>query len=298
MRASRGSIEGPIRGFRASLRARFPRRAALLAVALCVLAAPAAWAIAPPIGTPVGGSGGAYGGYLDLLCDGDCGSSGLPDATKPGGGFFDFELGLVGRKDGFDLSLVTEGAVYLVGLLDAEEIVLQTTGSVVVDLDALQPILNPPRDDGGVIICACVEVVGGGGSGSAGGEITIGSGGDLVLRPRASVGFAAGGDLALRAGIGDVVVSAGDITLDAGLVVAHAALGGIAPPAPSMPALSVTRTGDVYLDLSGVRLGRLFVEAADGIQVGPVSPRPVPEPGPALLIGLGLATLGTRGRRG
>jgi len=57
---------------------------------------------------------------LVTLCEGDCSS--LPEIENPGtGGFFDFELGLEAVLDQLDITLRTEGSVFLVGPITVDD---------------------------------------------------------------------------------------------------------------------------------------------------------------------------------
>lgn len=87
---------------------------------------------------------------------------------------------------------------------------------------------------------------------------------------------------------GNIILNTGKIQLAADLSVA--ALTVIDVPSPSERVLwSISRDGDIYLDLSMADVYRLKIKAGKSILIVDDGLLPVPEPGTALLLGLGFA---------
>lgn len=268
---------------------RFPR---LLLVILAVLI------LALPLLT-VGEAQAIGGGAgIEILCDGDCGALDAA-ATSPGGEPFDFDLGLRVLRGGLDLTIESGGDVYLqqVGplratgsvhlsaadihvlgdlLIEADRVELWSRGSEIVkDGTVVVPPIVPPalvlRDVIDRIICACITV--------AGPETSV-LAGDLEL---------VGGGVSRRDGASTTLGAAGDLVVRA--------VAGVAPDEAATPGLWFTRAGDVFVDVSGVGLENLKVVAKGRLVIAGEGARPVPEPGPALLLGLGLWALSRPTRR-
>jgi hypothetical protein len=98
----------------------------------------------------------------------------------------------------------------------------------------------------------------------------------------ACVTVAGGGTL--RAG-GDIALSAAAATEETS-----------EPPQTPEAGLWIARNGDIYIDLSMVELESIWIKALGSIVVSDLDSTPVPEPGPALLVGLGLIALASRRR--
>ena len=231
---------------------------------------------------------------FEELCDGDC--SGLPSVEHPNGDPFDFVYGGKVGIGGTDIQINSGGSVYVRGpihsqtriymeagrditaignvSLSADEIFLQTNENygvkgVEFNFPILGPIIAPPPGPG-VLICACVR--------------TTGSHLDASV---------------LDVGDINLEVVDGDIRLASGAT-AEAVVGVSADGPPLVERLrwSITRDGDIYLDLSMVTdVYRLKIKAGKSIVIVGGDSMPVPEPGTALLLGLGLASLSYKRRK-
>ncbi len=223
----------------------------------------------------------------ETLCEGDC--SGLPPLELPLAqpDPFDFELGLRILGQGLDLTISSGGNVFLVGPVDATGSVFLRASQVVffdstprandlsIEIDTpgdgeirfpdvieLPDLVATPRDRDGPI-CGCITV---------GSEIVVaGEGGAVELSAN---------------DVPDLRISGAGLVLAAQAVVA-----GASSTPPAIGGLAVSRAGDVYVDLSGVTLRSLNVVVKGAVVVAGGNAAPVPEPGTALLLGLGLTAL-------
>ena len=148
---------------------------------------------------------------------------------------------------------------------------------------------------------------------SLAGQVTLLSSPSIRLGSANVVGRMSGGTI--RLGGADLRASeVATVVLDAGLVLQSsiptqqeelfvAAMDAAQPPAAPLPDSSgqgvvwkIHLDGDVYLDLSGVELGSLRVTSKKTMLFTDTPWVPVPEPGTALLLGLGLAAMTTTRR--
>jgi hypothetical protein len=277
-------------------------------------------------------AGKAFGvtvpGPVDVLCDGDCAGLAVTDIV-PSDAPLEFELGLRITGSGLDLSVRSEGSVFLrspiratdsIRLVGGRDIrigpgVLVSSAGGSIDLRAgdvrfEEPsTVRPLPSGGGVVVigapdrvievprlsitdlpeapdCACINI--------AGSNLTLPrvSSGSLsvlsgALVPLAADGVTTGSRIQLAGG----TTTAGSTRSIAPSV---AAQGGKAPADPRVPGYVVTRAGDLYIDLSGVVLANLDVDAKLDLYLDGAGAIPTPEPGGTLLIGLGLALLALR----
>ena len=253
----------------------------MLGLAIVAMATPAAATRVGTIGIgPVPG--------LEILCEGDC--SALPTSPRNRDGTpFDFVYGIRPLTDGFDLTLSSDANVFLLAPLRTTES-MQFFGRVSIDaignntLEAggnivLEVGLIPSKFPLGIAppiipgtrpfnpICGCISI-------SAGGIEIATSPGIEISGPRIELG--PGGRIRL---------------VDSGVeavtrVVQEQTISG----------LTISRSGDLYVDLSRVTLRNLRVKAGKTIVIMASDSVPVPEPGTALLLGIGLALLASSQR--
>lgn len=244
---------------------------------------------------------------VQLLCAGDC--SGLPAVPlRPDGNAFDFGVGSRAILDGADLTIQTEGSVFVYGPVLASESISMTAADVTfldVRLDAPEIIVNTlgnPRwnsvpgdiriegrhqlglDSIDRLICACLSVLD---------PETLGA--QLTLRSKVGSPVT---EIIRFAPDGSFAIGSGNVEPANSLVLAAQAVTGRDPEVPQLPGLAISPEGDVYIDVSRVTLGSFTVKAAGSIVVAGAASMPVPEPGTALLLGLGLFGLTAHRRSG
>jgi len=233
---------------------------------------------------------------VNELCDGDCAS--LPPTPPPYEDAFDFEYGAQVTRGGLDIKVETTGSVFLVGpvraaegiyleagrditalgnsIFAADEIILHTNPRNDKDsIDLNFPIfgpLAPPTLPPSVDICACIRTISHlGVSVLDGDDLRVGRGDIRLEGDRVTA--------ALTAYDPDEFATVGD-------KVGTFRLGW-----------SISRNGDIYLDVSNTELRSLKIKAGRSIVMADSLTTVVPEPGTALLLALGLAGLSRR-RRG
>lgn len=259
------------------LAVRSARALALAAVSALALAAGLTGVPSPALAGPAG---------YEITCFSASDCARLDPVAMPGGGDFAFAFGVKAFDDGLVLDVKTPNSIYVLGDLvtDGGTITLRAETAYVLDgtnirndIGPIVPPVVPPivpgvhPGDGGVVICACVTVL---------------SLPELPDLPRLEVGE--GGDIDLRAQD-------------------HAVLEGLAfpPPEPKQPgdakrgAILIDRDGDIHIDASSVAwFERIDLEAGEKLVIdgGGGKVPIVPEPGTAMLLGLGLAAMAA-GRR-
>ncbi len=227
------------------------------------------------LGIPAAASAGAAGYEVTCFSSADCASR-LDPVMMPDGGLFDFDYGVKALADDLVLDVTTSGSIFVRGNLVTDGGDIHLTGDQVFLLDGTTiqstldpiepPVLPPPivpggPPGGGVIICACITVIA------------------LPELP-------------------PLVVDPGNIRIvDDSLV-----LEGLAfpPPQPKKPgdptggAILIDHNGDIHIDASMVSyFDSIRLDAGDKLVIdgGGLKVPNVPEPGTAVLLGLGLAAL-------
>ena len=244
----------------------------LLLLALALPGVAAANSTAPTFAT--------FGPALKTICDGDCGQQSILESRREAAGFPGaFDLGLKALEDGLDLTLESDGNIFILAPLNSSGLIrLNTTDLVILDnvlLNGTEIVLAPAP---GIVppiiqlppICACISI----------GDLSR----DLLV-----VSAPAGDSGATGTAAGSISLRAGDSII--------AALVGLDTIVGPPPGIVISRSGDIYLDASMVEFSRLSVTAGKSLFIVSTGSVPVPEPGTALFLGLGLGGLASRRTR-
>jgi hypothetical protein len=226
-----------------------------------------------------GGKIGSAFAPFETLCDGDC--SGLP-LTPPthSGAPFDFEYGVRTTQGGIDLTVSSRANIFILGPVRVADSIrflaktgidisgnapLEAGGEIRIEFPSIPPPVIHPRLPPFNPICGCISIGGGTRIDLTSISLPLGQAISPGLKP----------------------ASGGDITLVANRALALVRL----LDTPAYPGITISRDGDIFLDLSFVELNSLAVKAGKSIVLTDLASMPVPEPGTALLLGLGLAAL-------
>ena len=215
---------------------------------------------------------------FETICDGDCSQNPILEARRMETDLkFDFALGLKALLDGSDLSVTTDGSIFLfASIFPSGDVTVNANDSIQINpgslsgFDGMLPDISDFPD--------FIDLP------------------DLILAPNfveLVSGEVVGHSICACVRIADPV---GDLILiDQSTSILNAVVGveGLEPPTAAGFQLS----GDIYLDISMIDVSRLELTAGRSIVILTADSIPVPEPGTAMLLGLGLLGLGHFRRR-
>lgn len=200
------------------------------------------------------------GGDFITKCHLDCDSLLAPIENPLNGIDFEFEIGLKATSDNLAISVFTPGSVYIVGDVQSKGQLKLSGSDYYIDANTLSDSARLYGSDFDPIEVFTPSVL-------TSADLDLGSG---FMSPDKTI-----------------------TTFGVDLGVVEEVLGneGKKPKAPNITYAKIFADGDVYLDVSMVKLAKLFVSAGGSIVLSQDPGMMIPEPSTALLMGLGLSGL-------